>query len=184
MIGKYKQYFAEILVNHIDNSLGTIFTLIEIPPENIPGDLCFPCFQLAKQAKKSPNMLAQELAAKLKSPHFSAFEAVGGYLNAHINKTNFITDFFQPSTFNLQPSTNSKVLIEYMSANPNKPLHIGQARNVCVGDSMRRIYEYLNYDVTTCDYGDDSGVNIGYNIVGHLYYDIPVETDKKFDHYC
>lgn len=71
-----------------------------------------------------------------------------------------------------------------MSANPNKPLHIGQARNICVGDSMRRVYEYLNYDVTSCDYGDDSGVNVGYNIVGHLYYDIPTTTDKKFDHYC
>ena len=71
-----------------------------------------------------------------------------------------------------------------MSANPNKPLHIGQARNICVGDSVRRIYEYLKYDVTSCDYGDDSGVNVGYNIVGHLYYDIPVTTDKKFDHYC
>lgn len=75
-------------------------------------------------------------------------------------------------------------MIEYMSANPNKPLHIWQARNVCVGDSMRRIYEYLKYDVTSCDYGDDSGVNVGYNIVGHLYYDIPVTTTKKFDHYC
>jgi len=71
-----------------------------------------------------------------------------------------------------------------MSANPNKPLHIGQARNICVGDSIRRMYEYLKYDVTSCDYGDDSGVNVGYNIVGHLYYNIPVETDKKFDHYC
>jgi len=71
-----------------------------------------------------------------------------------------------------------------MSANPNKPLHIGQARNACVGDSMRRIYEYLKYNVTTCYYGDDSGANIGYNIVGHVYYDIPVTTDKKFDHYC
>ncbi|MEI6673226.1 MAG: arginine--tRNA ligase [bacterium] len=81
-------------------------------------------------------------------------------------------------------NSKTKVLIEYMSANPNKPLHIGQARNICVGDSMRRIYEYLGYTTHSCDYGDDSGVNIGYNIVGHLYYDIPVTTDKKFDHYC
>ena len=77
-----------------------------------------------------------------------------------------------------------KVIIEYPSVNPNKPLHIGQARNICIGDSIRRIYEYLGYLTTSCDYGDDSGVNVGYNIVGHLYYDIPVETDKKFDHYC
>ena len=38
--------------------------------------------------------------------------------------------------------------------------------------------------MTSCDYGDDSGVNVGYNIVGHMYYDIPTTTDKKFDHYC
>jgi arginyl-tRNA synthetase len=71
-----------------------------------------------------------------------------------------------------------------MSANPNKPLHIGQARNICVGDSMTRIYEHLKYKVTTCDYGDDSGVNVGYNILGHLYYDFPLTSKKKFDHYC
>ncbi|MEI7918747.1 MAG: arginine--tRNA ligase [bacterium] len=40
-------------------------------------------------------------------------------------------------------NSNSKILIEYMSANPNKPLHIGQARNICVGDSIRRIYTAL-----------------------------------------
>lgn len=38
--------------------------------------------------------------------------------------------------------------------------------------------------MTSCDYGDDSGVNVGYNIVGHMYYNIPITTDKKFDHYC
>lgn len=36
----------------------------------------------------------------------------------------------------------------------------------------------------TSHYGDDSGVNVGYNMVGHMYYNIPLESDKKFDHYC
>lgn len=191
MIWIYKKYFAEILAKEIDLPLEDIFTLIEIPPENIPGDLAFPCFQLAKQAKKAPNILAQQFAEKFSSPSFEKFQAVGGYINAHINKQIFINEFFQSTTWNLPtgqagllPAPTQKVLIEYMSANPNKPLHIGQARNICVGDSIRRMYEYLKYDVTSCDYGDDSGVNVGYNIVGHLYYNIPVETDKKFDHYC
>lgn len=184
MLSSYKQHFAEILVQHIDLSLETILSLIEIPPENIPGDLAFPCFQLAKQAKTSPNIVAQQFAEKFSSSFFSKFEAVGGYLNAHINKTQFMAESFNPQHTTSQPATKTKVLIEYMSANPNKPLHIGQARNICVGDSMRRIYEYLKYDVTSCDYGDDSWVNVGYNIVGHLYYDIPLTTDKKFDHYC
>ena len=184
MIGIYKQYFAIELAKHIDLPLEELLSLIEIPPENISGDLTFPCFQLAKQAKQSPNILAQQFAEKFSSEFFTRFEAVGWYLNAHINKKSFIDDFFslKHEAWSLKPS--EKVLIEYMSANPNKPLHIGQARNVCVGDSIRRIYEYLGYTPTTCDYGDDSGVNIGYNIVGHLYYDIPVTTKKKFDHYC
>ena len=68
--------------------------MIEIPPENISGDLAFPCFQLAKQAKQSPNSLAQQFAEKFSSDSFTRFEAVGGYLNAHINKKAFIDDFF------------------------------------------------------------------------------------------
>ncbi len=187
MIWIYKQYFAEEIAKHIDLPLEDILALIEIPPENISGDLAFPCFQLAKQAKQSPNILAQQFAEKFSSSFFTRFEAVSWYLNAHINKKTFIDDYFSLDIENWKfkiENSKSKILIEYMSANPNKPLHIGQARNVCVGDSIRRIYEYLGYTPTTCDYGDDSGVNIGYNIVGHLYYDIPVTTEKKFDHYC
>jgi arginyl-tRNA synthetase len=49
---------------------------------------------------------------------------------------------------------------------------------------MRRIYSYLGYTVHAFNYGDDSGVNVGYNIVGHVFYDYPLESDKKYDHYC
>lgn len=191
MIWIYKQYFVTELVKHVNMPVEEIMALIEIPPENIPGDLAFPCFQLSKLFKKTPQEIADDLFHKINiDPDYffmiTNFTTQGGYLNAHINKTKFITDFFTSTAQSSisQPSTHTKVLIEYMSANPNKPLHIGQARNICVGDGIRRIYEYLKYDVTSCDYGDDSGVNVGYNIVGHLYYDIPVTTNKKFDHYC
>ncbi len=192
MLSLYKQYFADTLIKYIDLPREDVLGLIEIPPENIPGDFAFPCFQLAKQLQQSPQVIAKQFAKQFSSECFEKFESIGGYINAHINKKKFISEFFS-STQNSRVfeweelwihNSKTKVLVEYMSANPNKPLHIGQARNVCIGDSMRRIYEYLKYDVTTCDYGDDSGVNIWYNIVGHLFYDIPVETEKKFDHYC
>lgn len=180
----YKQHFADELAKYIDLPREEILAMIEIPPENIPGDFAFPCFQLSKVLKKSPNNIAQQFAEKFSAPYFSQFEAIGGYINAHIHQSDFITKFFTTQVPSSKSPTSSKILIEYMSANPNKPLHIWQARNICIGDSMRRIYQHLWYDVTSCDYGDDSGVNIGYNIVGHLFYTIPVETDKKFDHYC
>jgi arginyl-tRNA synthetase len=100
MIQKYIQHFAEILHKETKLPLEDILTMIEIPPENIPGDLAFPCFQLAKQAKTNPNALAQQFADKFSHPSFETFAAVGGYLNAHINKSNFISDYFSSNIEN------------------------------------------------------------------------------------
>ena len=187
MIGRYKEQFAQLLAKHTGLEVKEILAMVEIPPENIPGDLAFPCFTLSKQLKKAPPMIAQELAQTMISPEFDKFEAIGGYLNAHINKKTFIEHFFSPDTKNPESglqNAKTKVLVEYMNANPNKPLHIGQARNVCIGDSIIRMHERLGYDVHAFNYGDDSGVNVGYNIVGHLYYGYALDTDKKYDHYC
>ena len=60
MLSIYKHHFAQELSKYIDLPLEEILAMIEIPPENIPGDLAFPCFQLAKKEKKSPNMIAQD----------------------------------------------------------------------------------------------------------------------------
>ena len=186
MIQAYKERFATLLDEKLQLGVDEILNIIEIPPENIPGDLAFPCFQLSKVLKKAPAMIAEDLKNQLSSPYFSGFEVIGPYLNAHINTQQFISDVF--ANEELLPATHdnhtTKVLIEYMSANPNKPLHIGQARNICIWDTMKRIYSQLWYETHTSNYGDDSGVNVGYNIVGHLYYGIPITSEKKFDHYC
>jgi arginyl-tRNA synthetase len=55
-------------------SLAEILALIEIPPENIPGDFAFPCFKLSKLLKKSPQQIAEDLTTKLQSDYFSSFQ--------------------------------------------------------------------------------------------------------------
>lgn len=185
MINTYKQHFAEILSSHLNLPVEEIFSIIEIPPENIPGDLAFPCFRISKQIWKAPNDISQDLSQNLKSDFFSSFQNLWAYINAHINKQKFINDVLSSQIPNSKfPISDSKVIVEYMSANPNKPLHIWQARNICIWDSIRRIYSYCWYDVHSFDYWDDSWVNVGYNLVWHLYYKIPLESDLKFDHYC
>ena len=67
MIEAYKSHFANILQEKIGIPVEEILDIIEISPDNIPGDLAFPCFQLAKQAKQSPNILAQQFAEKFSS---------------------------------------------------------------------------------------------------------------------
>jgi arginyl-tRNA synthetase len=186
MLQKYKNHFAEIMRHKTSLSFEEIMKLIEIPPENIWWDLAFPCFQISKTLKKAPNTVAQEIAQEINSKFFEKCVAVWPYVNVYINKELFIYDVFssEDPTPADRDNNDIKVLVEYMSANPNKPLHIGQARNICIGDSMKKVFNYLGYQTHASNYGDDSWVNVGYNIVGHMHYGLPIETDKKFDHYC
>ena len=125
--------FATLLHQETQLDEQDILRMIEIPPASISGDLAFPCFQLAKQLRQAPPAIAQMLAEKLQDDFFDHFEAVGGYLNAHLKRADFMNQFFsdtqhlpagrQGSTLNIQHS-KSKILLEYMAANPNKPLHI------------------------------------------------------------
>lgn len=84
-----------MLHTHINLPIKEILELIEIPPENIPGDFAFPCFKLSKIFKKSPLQIADELSKKLQSDYFSQFHNINGYLNVHIHQRTFIVDFFQ-----------------------------------------------------------------------------------------
>ncbi len=186
MLQKYKDHFAEIMRHKTNMSFEEIIELIEIPPENIGGDFAFPCFWLSKQLKKSPNIIAQDFVKDVNSKFFEKFEAVWPYVNAHINKKMLIEDVYttpDPTPAD-RDNQDTKVLVEYMSANPNKPLHIGQARNICIGDSVKKTFTHLGYQTHASNYGDDSWVNVGYNIVWHMHYGLPINTDKKFDHYC
>ena len=92
MLTIYKHHFATLLSEHINLPLEELLEMIEIPPENIPGDFAFPCFKLSKLLKKSPPQIAEELEKNLHSDYFSSFQNLSGYLNAHINKTKFIGD--------------------------------------------------------------------------------------------
>jgi len=135
MINFFKQEFASLLSKNIELDFNQILELIEIPPENIPGDLAFPCFKISGILKKTPNQVATELVEKLDGSNqiFSKFQALGPYLNVHFNQNIFIERFFTDEKINhYKENINTRVLVEYMSANPNKPLHIGQARNVCI----------------------------------------------------
>ncbi|MDD3263114.1 MAG: arginine--tRNA ligase [Candidatus Absconditabacteria bacterium] len=186
MLEKYKNLFAEIIRQKTNISFDEIMDLIEIPPENIGGDFAFPCFQLSKKLKKAPNIIANEFSKEINSKFFEKITSVGPYINAYIKKELFINDVCttpDPTPAD-RDNQDTKILVEYMSANPNKPLHIGQARNICIGDSIKKVFNYLGYQTHASNYGDDSGVNVGYNIVGHMHYGLSIETEKKFDHYC
>jgi len=79
-----------------------------------------------------------------------------------------------------------KVLIEHTNVNPNKAIHIGHARNSCLGDSLVRIMRFAGFKVYALNYIDDTGSQIADVVVGFKYLGMPIEPPKdlKFDKYC
>ena len=118
--------------------------MIELPPNTELGDLAFPCFTLAKTLKKAPQVLASEVVSQLDgklSPQFTKIHAVGPYVNVFLNTEEYMKAVLTAGTREQGLGTSKKILLEYMSGNPNKPLHVGHARNVCIGDTLRRSFE-------------------------------------------
>ncbi|MCS7136821.1 MAG: arginine--tRNA ligase, partial [Candidatus Caldarchaeum sp.] len=78
------------------------------------------------------------------------------------------------------------VLVEHTSVNPNKALHIGHARNTCLGDSLARLLTRAGYRVAVANYVDDSGTQMADILLAFskLGYGMEPPDGVKFDDYC
>ncbi|MCD6222636.1 MAG: arginine--tRNA ligase [Thermoplasmata archaeon] len=138
---------------------------LELPPEEI-ADMAFPCFSLAREWKKSPEEIANEIAEKIeRGEYIERIEAVKGYVNFFIDSKKLANETIKSilkmkDKFGSYESNGIKIIVEHTSANPNGPLHVGRARNPIIGDTIARILKFGGYDVTTQYYVDDMGKQV------------------------
>lgn len=78
---------------------------------------------------------------------------------------------------------SKKVLVEFSQPNPNKPLHIGHARNNFLGSSLASIFKAIGYDVIAANYMNDWGTHICKSMLMYKKYGNGADPDKKSDHY-
>ncbi len=139
---------------------------LERPKQKEFGHFATPiAFTLAKSLKKSPNLIAQELSALLQDyKEFAKVQPLNGYINLTLSH-NFLDslceralngEYFVPQDFGKQ----ERILLEFVSANPTGPLHIGHARGAIYGDSLKRIGQFLGYDIVSEYYINDAGSQI------------------------
>src|SRR5574344_1821804 len=85
-----KKEIAMILPKFVELPVEELENYIEIPKDSAMGDYAFPCFRLAKQMQKAPQVIAQELKEKMELDNISEIiekiNVAGGYLNFVINK--------------------------------------------------------------------------------------------------
>ncbi|NPA60182.1 MAG: arginine--tRNA ligase [Epsilonproteobacteria bacterium] len=139
--------------------------VLEKPRDRAFGHFSTPiAFSLAKELRKSPMIIAQELASSFnESEIFSSVESVKGYLNFRLSE-NFLDEYSEWALQNAsdfaKQDKKSKILLEFVSANPTGPLHIGHARGAVYGDTLYRLAKHLGYDITAEYYVNDAGNQI------------------------
>lgn len=131
------------------------------------GDFTLVTFPYTKAAKKSPDVLAQELGNYLKDhcKEVENYNVVKGFLN--ISLTNrFWIEFLQGIKsisnigFKASASSGRMVMVEYSSPNTNKPLHLGHVRNNLLGYSVAKILEANGHKVYKTNLVNDRGIHI------------------------
>jgi len=152
------------VLNTIQKHLDGDFAL-EKPKDLSFGHYATPAaFSLAKVHRKSPMIIAEELAKKFEDEAiFTKVDALKGYLNFKLSDTFLDTKATEAILNEAEFAKGDKsgtILLEYVSANPTGPLHIGHARGAVFGDTLYKIGKHLGYDITAEYYVNDAGNQI------------------------
>lgn len=152
-----KKYIENILEREV---------VLEKPKDISLGHFATPvAFSLAKELRKNPMIIAEDLANKFEnSDIFEQVTAVKGFVNFQLSNS-FLTSKIDEALalqedFAKGELKNEKILLEFVSANPTGPLHIGHARGAVFGDALLKVGRYLGYDVSSEYYVNDAGAQM------------------------
>lgn len=143
----------------------------EIPPRRDLGDLAFPgALQLAREVKRSPRQIGEEIAADLELPEGVREVRVEGpgFLNFYLDRGRLTAALLQEAVISVPQDPGRKTIVEHTNINPNKAAHIGHLRNAVLGDVLVRVLRALGRPVEVQNYIDDTGVQLADVVVGFV----------------
>ncbi len=141
---------------------------LEIPKDKAHGDFaCNVAMMLAKPLKTAPRKIAEGIVAHLaQDKNVEKVEIAGaGFINFYLNNNYLYSvlgaiEEMGEEYGKIDMGKGKKVMIEFVSANPTGPMHMGNARGGALGDCMASVMEYAGYDVTREFYINDAGNQI------------------------
>lgn len=141
--------------------------ILERPKNEDHGDIAITvAFLLSKIWKESPKMIAIRLVEALNKDELCSelgeFIAINGFINIRFSDL-YIMRLLGNLNKNFSPhypSSDHPILLEYVSANPTGPLHIGHGRWAVIGSTLAKLLLYTNHDVVTEFYVNDAGNQI------------------------
>ena len=181
----FKTKIAEAIAKVTNIKQEELETYIETPKDANNGDYAFPCFRLAKELRKAPQMIANEIKEKIEIDGnvIERVEIAGGYLNFFANKKLMTKEVLEEIAKNEYYGKSTigngrKVVIDYSAPNIAKPFHIGHLRSTVIGGALYNIYKYLGYEITGINHLGDYGTQFGKLIEGYKLWGEEYDVEK------
>ena len=156
------------------------------------GDYTLVVFPYVKQARKSPEAVANEIGEAVKNllPEVSGFNVIKGFLNFEIADSywlHFLAETVVKSDYGIvkADANSAPVVVEYSSPNTNKPLHLGHIRNNLLGWSVSQLLAAAGANVKKVNLVNDRGIHICKSMLAWLRYgngETPKSSGMKGDH--
>lgn len=164
-------------------------SVLEYPADAAKGDIALPCFALAKTLKKAPPAIAAELARTLSARKPKAvrdpvarIEAKGPYLNFFLDREKLLEAVLEGVSGQrsvVSGSRAKRVMVEYVSPNNNKPLHLGHIRCGLVGESVCGLLESQGHEAIRALLLNDRGLAIAKSMAAYRRWGNGVEPQEK-----
>lgn len=170
----FKQIIGQAIAKVTNINEEELESYIEKPKDQKNGDYAFPCFKLAKELRKAPAIIANEIQEKIEidKEKIEKIEVVGGYLNFYINKNAITKEVLEKVELDEEYGKSKigegkNIVIDYSAPNIAKPFHIGHLRSTVIGGALYKIYKHLGYNVTGINHLGDYGTQFGKLIEGY-----------------
>ncbi|MCE5287247.1 MAG: arginine--tRNA ligase, partial [Pelosinus sp.] len=141
--------------------------MLEVPPQKEFGDYATNfAMQMARSAKKNPRLIAEAIVARLKEDWLEKAVIAGpGFINFYLKPDwlyNMLAEILAKGEQygNTAAGKGKKVQVEFVSANPTGPLHVGHGRGAAVGSALANLLRAAGYNVSTEFYINDAGNQI------------------------
>jgi arginyl-tRNA synthetase len=170
MLARFKNLLSHHYAQTLNKDEATLQRMMESPKSGGHGHVALPVFAWAKEFKKAPPVLAQELAAQLsgnKPQGVASIEAVSGFVNFTF-EPKFVQDMLVHDILKeaghvgySAVGKGKKMLIDYSSPNVAKPMHIGHLRATVIGQAIVNLARTQGYQVIGLNHLGDWGVQFG-----------------------